>query len=72
MVGTMPRAGGGPVGPPALEIKLLRIYISEIYNYLKIFIMFSLCNGNFKFILSLIHLIGLLVTSSHWILMNSK
>jgi hypothetical protein len=42
-----PRASGGPVGPPVSELKILKIYISAKYNYIKIFIIFSLFNGNF-------------------------
>jgi hypothetical protein len=41
----------GPIealwGPPAKELKTLKIYISAKYNYLKICITFSLLSGNF-------------------------
>jgi hypothetical protein len=29
------RAGGSPLGPPASELKTLKIYLSAEYNYLK-------------------------------------
>jgi hypothetical protein len=38
-----PRADGGPVGLPALELKTLKIYFSVKYNYLKIFIYYEGC-----------------------------
>jgi hypothetical protein len=40
-------AGGGPLGPPASELKTLKIYISANFSYLKIFIMFSLFKEKF-------------------------
>jgi hypothetical protein len=32
------RAGGETLGPPASELKTLKIYLSTNYNYIKIFI----------------------------------
>jgi hypothetical protein len=43
-----PGASGGSLGPPASELKTLKIYNSAKYNYLKyLFIIFSLFNVNF-------------------------
>jgi hypothetical protein len=33
-----PRAGGGSLGPPASELKTLKIFLYADFNYLKIFI----------------------------------
>jgi hypothetical protein len=55
-------------GPPASELKALinllsflesrpKIYLSANFNCLEIFILFSILNGNFKCVLSLIYLI---------------
>jgi hypothetical protein len=30
-----PRAGGGPLGPPASELKTLKIYLPAKFNYKK-------------------------------------
>jgi hypothetical protein len=44
-----PRAGGGPLGPLASELKTLKIYLSAKFNYLKIFIYYDFfINGNFN------------------------
>jgi hypothetical protein len=41
------KATGAPLGPQAFEVKGLKIYLPAKYNYLKLFIAFSLFNGNF-------------------------
>jgi hypothetical protein len=46
----------GALGPPVSEHKTLKIYLSDKYNYLNIF-MFSAFNGNCLCILSVMHLI---------------
>jgi hypothetical protein len=35
-----PGASRGPLGPPASELKTLKIYISSKYNYMKIIYLF--------------------------------
>jgi hypothetical protein len=41
------KATGAPLRPQAFEVKELKIYLPAKYNYLKLFIAFSLFNGNF-------------------------
>jgi hypothetical protein len=42
-----PRSGGGPLGPPAPELKILKIYLYAKYNYIKYIFIILLFNGNF-------------------------